>query len=529
VVALLGIGGMGEVYRARDPRLGRDVALKILPAAFTSDPDRLARFEREARVLASLNHPRIGAIYGLEEAASASGQLVRALVLELVEGETLAERIASGPMPVRDAVTVAIQLADALDAAHEKGIVHRDLKPANIKVSADLAVKVLDFGLATASIAGGTDVTRAPTSGGDRTSAGMILGTAPYMSPEQARGQPVDKRTDVWAFGCVLFEMLTGRRAFAGDTVSDTIARILQGEIDWSALPATLPDGVRRVLVRSVVKDPRHRLRDIADARLELEETLAAAPPRSLPPATRTASRAAVFVGFAAALIAIAAIGSLAAWRYSRRSDPMPQPVAVLTVALGANESFARDVAVSPDGAYVAYNAGPPGDDKTYLRALSERQSRVVAELPMSAPFFSPDSEWLGIFDAGKLKKIPVKGGSAVVLADAPAPRGGAWAGDGSIVFAPAARTGLMLVPPSGAPRALTTPDPARGETSHRQPAFLPGSRTVIFTAEGTTTRNGAFGSRRSTVPRRACCSRARDNSRDTCRPVTSPTSKSAT
>ena len=265
----IGVGGMGEVYSARDTRLGRDVALKILPRLFTSDPERLARFEREARVLASLNHPHIGAIYGLEEADG-----VRALVLELVDGETLGDRIARGPIPLKEALTIAGQIADALDAAHEKGIVHRDLKPANIKITPAGVVKVLDFGLAKAvsGDAASPDLTQSPTVTVGGTREGVILGTPAYMSPEQARGQTVDKRTDIWAFGCVLYEMLTGRAAFARNTMTDTLAAIVEGDPEWGALPKGTPVAVRRVLNRCLEKDPKRRLRAIADARLEIDE-----------------------------------------------------------------------------------------------------------------------------------------------------------------------------------------------------------------------------------------------------------------
>ncbi len=270
VMSLLGVGGMGEVYRARDSKLGREVAIKILPRLFISDPDRLTRFEREARVLASLNHPHIGAIYGVEDADG-----IRALVLELVEGETLADRIVRGPIPLADTLTIARQIADALDAAHEKGIIHRDLKPANIKITPDGIVKVLDFGLAKATAGDGAtpDFTQSPTVTAGGTREGAVLGTAAYMSPEQARGQAVDKRTDIWAFGCVVYEMLTGRIAFAGQTVSDTIAAILEREPDWSRLPASTPANILRVLRRCLQKDARRRHRDIGDVRIELDDS----------------------------------------------------------------------------------------------------------------------------------------------------------------------------------------------------------------------------------------------------------------
>src|SRR5882672_4744791 len=289
IVAPLGAGGMGEVYRARDAKLNRDVALKILPATFASDPDRLARFRREAQVLASLNHPHIGAIYGFEDSGS-----THALVLELVEGQTLADRIAQGPMPLDETLTIAKQIADALEAAHSQGVIHRDLKPANIKLTPSGKVKVLDFGLAKMLETERTpsSLSMSPTIGVHATYAGVILGTASYMSPEQARGKPLDQRTDIWSFGCVLFEMLTGRKTFdAGETVSDAVAAILTRDPDWTALPAGLPSGVRSVLRRCLKKDPERRLHHIADARLELEEPGAsfealpagAAPARSAP------------------------------------------------------------------------------------------------------------------------------------------------------------------------------------------------------------------------------------------------------
>ena len=306
---LLGKGGMGEVYRARDTRLGRDVAIKVLPRAFTADPDRLARFEREARVLASLNHPHIGTIHGLEESEG-----VRALVLELVEGETLADRLHRGAVAIPDALAMARQIADALEAAHDKGIVHRDLKPSNIKITPDGVVKVLDFGLAKGGTeVSGYDLTQSPTISIGNTHDGVILGTAPYMSPEQARGQAVDKRTDIWAFGCVLYEMLTGRVVFRGETVSDTIAAILQREPDWAALPAATPRSIDRLLRRCLEKDSKRRLRDIGEARIEIDETISRpAPPEA--PATQERDqpsrwRALTFVALAVAVVAALAFG----------------------------------------------------------------------------------------------------------------------------------------------------------------------------------------------------------------------------
>ncbi len=360
----IGVGGMGEVYRARDTKLGRDVAIKILPRLFTSDPDRLARFEREARVLASLNHPHIGAIYGLEDADG-----VRALVLELVDGETLADRIARGPIPLTDALTIARQIADALDAAHEKGIVHRDLKPANIKITPDGVVKVLDFGLRKSSVpvTAVTSDSRRPTITIEGTREGLVMGTAAYMSPEQARGKTVDKRTDIWAFGCVLYEMLTGARAFEGDDVSDTMAAVLRGEPNWTSLPASTPTPIRRLLCRCLEKDRTRRLADAADARLDIEEGLTA--PSAIDGAAaqvRSASPGWKVAAVSVALLIGAAVAGSATWFTSR---PVPSPtldVARFTIApppgqvLGVAQ-VERDVAMAPDGRHLVYPTGIQG------------------------------------------------------------------------------------------------------------------------------------------------------------------------
>ena len=320
---------MGEVYRARDTKLGREVAIKILPKLFTSDPDRLARFEREARVLASLNHPHIGAIYGLEETDG-----MRALVLELVHGETLADRIARGPIPLTDALSIARQMADALEAAHEKGIVHRDLKPANIKLTPDGVVKVLDFGLAKAASSdrAPADLTQLPAVTVEATREGLILGTPSYMSPEQARGAPVDKRTDVWAFGVVVFEMLTGRQAFEGVTISDVLAKVIEREPDWTALPASTPPRLRELLRRCVRKDPKTRLQAIGDARVQIEELISGATEETATAvaAQPRAQRSARFGWIVAALsLVIAAALAVPATLYFRRVVPEPTPDAL--------------------------------------------------------------------------------------------------------------------------------------------------------------------------------------------------------
>ena len=483
ILSLIGRGGMGEVYRAHDTKLSRDVAVKVLPRAFTNDPDRLARFEREARVLASLNHPNVGAIYGFEEVADRSGVQLRALILEFVDGDTLADRIARGPLSLSAAVAIARQVAEALDAAHEKGIVHRDLKPANIKITPDGTAKVLDFGLAAASRqVAGSELPESPMETVERTLPGVILGTVPYMSPEQARGQEVDKRTDVWAFGCVLFEMLTGRSPFAASTTSDTISSILERDPDWSLLPSAIPAGVRHVLRWTLEKDPKRRLRDIADARAQLEGAPASNDVES-PPASAT-FRSRAKAGWAVLLVLAIALGAVFE-RYFRSAPETQRPTA--RFALPVAEESPRQVALSPDGRYIAYVAGTLGIHKIYLRDVSQRESRVISELPSTGNiFFSPDSKWCAFFETDKLKKVSVYGGSPITLADAAAPRGGTWGVDGSIVFSPVSRGGLLWLPPAGgSPQVLTTPDATRGETSHRWPYFLPGAHTVVFTAEG--------------------------------------------
>ena len=376
-VGLLGKGGMGEVYRARDTKLDRDVALKVLPEAFTSDPDRLARFEREAKVLASLNHPNIGSIYGLEESEG-----VKALVLELVEGPTLADRIAQGPIPVDEALPLAKQIAEALEAAHEAGVIHRDLKPANIKVRDDGTVKVLDFVLAKA-LAGETpdvDLSQSPTVtatvGGTR--EGVILGTTAYMSPEQARGKPLDKRTDIWSFGCVLFEMLTGRAAFSGETLSDTLAAVLEREPGWDQVPAGVPPDVMNYLRRSVERLAQQRVRDIGDFRLALEGAFAArlaiATPKGKAPATGRTMMAVVLlalvVGAAGGGIVLSVLG---------RSEPVASPVTRYAVTTDARDAGSLGgVVVSPDGGLLVYVRGDGNDGQLFVRRRDQLASRVL-------------------------------------------------------------------------------------------------------------------------------------------------------
>ena len=419
---LLGAGGMGEVYRARDTKLGRDVAIKILPRVFTSDPERLARFEREARMLASLNHPHIGAIYGLEDADG-----VRALVLELIEGETLADRIRRGPLPVAAALTIARQIADALDTAHEKGIVHRDLKPANIKVTPDGVVKVLDFGLAKAATGHGSslDLSQSPTVSAGGTREGIIIGTAAYMSPDQARGKPVDKRTDIWAFGCVLYEMLTGRVPFPGKTISDTVAAVLGQEPDWHALPAATPAAIRRLLGRCLQKDLKIRLRDIADARLEIDETgsESLSPGPALAPLRLTERLAWLATVGVLALV----VAAMATWAV-RPAPPPPEVHLEINTPPVSDPEALSSLAISPDGRTLVFVAPVEGEPQLWARQLDSVEARPIPGTSDAAsPFWSQDSRSVAFYANGALKRIDLAGGLVRALTQAPVGVGGAW------------------------------------------------------------------------------------------------------
>jgi len=489
VISLLGAGGMGEVYEARDSKLGRKVALKILPATFANDAERLARFQREARMLAALNHPNIATIHGLEQSGG-----VHYLVMELVPGQTLAERIANGGLPVEEALKIAGLIAEALEAAHEKAVIHRDLKPANVKVTPEGRVKVLDFGLAKAFAGEGTvDLSQAVT----LSEEGRILGTPSYMSPEQARGLAVDKRTDIWAFGCVLYEMLTGRTPFAGQTLSDILAAILKHEPDWGALPERTPPKIRDLLRRCLQKDSQRRLRDIGDARLEIEE-LSAAPANATPAQTaatpvREPWRHAPF--WLATCVVLATFTGIAVWKLkpSPRDTPavarflLPIPSGVRLSPANFSDS---SLSVSPDGTHLAFIGDQGGRHQLYLRTLEAADTKTFQGTDDATnPFFSPDGQWLAFFADGKLKKIPSGGGTPVVLADAGSSRGGNWGDDGTIVFTPSARgAGVFQVSANGGTaKAITTLDSSKGETSHRQPELLPGARAVLFTAYGAT------------------------------------------
>ena len=475
---------MGEVYRARDTKLEREVAIKVLPAAFASDPDRVARFEREARLLAALNHPNIAAIHGVEEAPG-----VTALVLELVEGPTLAEYLARskhGALPIAESLAIARQIADALDAAHERGIVHRDLKPANIKIRVDGTVSVLDFGLAKAAETAGAslDLSQSPTATVDGTREGVILGTAAYMSPEQARGQGVDKRTDIWAFGCVLYEILTGQRAFPGTTLSDTIAATLDRQPDWHALPAATPPSVTRLLQHCLEKDPRRRLRDIGDARIELEQAITGS--QVAPVARATGRRQLAWTIGALAIGGM--VGAGIATRLKTEPRPSIAPAAHFLVTLPSNDRLAGldfpAVALSPDGSSVAYVAMRGGQTQLFLRPMTSFEATALPGTTNATdPFFSPDNRWVGFFADGQLKKVSTSGGLPLILCDAPVGLGGSWGVDDTIVFAAATGSGLSQVSAAGGmPRRVTTLDAQKGEFSHRWPEVLPDRKTILYT-----------------------------------------------
>src|SRR5215831_5777447 len=496
---------MGEVYRARDTKLSRDVALKILSNVFATDAERLARFTREAQTLASLNNPQIAAIYGLEESNG-----VRALVMELVEGEDLSERIARGPIPLDEALAIANQIATALAVAHEQGIVHRDLKPANVKVRPDGAVKVLDFGLAKALEPAGSSVvvSQSPTitTPAMMTGVGMILGSAAYMSPEQARGRAVDKRTDIWAFGCVMYEMLTGIRAFDAEDVSMTLASVMMKEPDWSALPDDVPAHIRSVVRRCLEKDRQKRLADIAVAQFLINEppapAVSAAPAHVYATPEPKGARVVRLIGFAVAALLLLAAAVGVTWWFLRPATPQlvrftitPPTAQPLTI-----QGFQRDIAITPDGRHIVYRIGPAATIGTQLavRSLDQLDPRILTGISgIRSPFISPDGHWIGFFEGngGEIKKVSILGGPPIALCKYTGnPFEASWGADDTIVFATNDRaTGLLSVGAGGGePKVLTTPDTAHGEVDHVFPFVLPGGRAVLFTIvmQGQTTDN---------------------------------------
>jgi serine/threonine-protein kinase len=471
IAAKLGEGGMGEVWRATDTKLNRDVAIKILPEVFAQDADRMARFEREAQVLASLNHPNIAVIHGVEE---------RALILELVEGPTLAERIAAGPIPFEEVLPIAKQIAEALEYAHERSVIHRDLKPANIKVTPDGKVKVLDFGLASvaqASGAGPADPSSSPTLTMRATQMGIIMGTAAYMSPEQAAGRPADKRADIWSYGVALWEMLTGNRLFEGETISHTLADVLRAPIDFGKLPADTPPAIRELLRRCLDRDVKTRLRDIGEARIAIDRPREAAPVVSVP-----VERKRRVLPWAVALAVMAGLAGAGWWRATRPTD---RPLMWLSVDLGPDARAGRDftAAISPDGTRLVFPIGDSGASRLAVRPLGQPNAVPLAGTEGGAnPFFSPDGEWVGFGAGGKLKKIPIHGGPPITLCDSGTLHGGAWGEDGFIVASFGNGAGLSRVPENGgSPQPLTKPE--NGEITHRWPQILPGGRAVLFSA----------------------------------------------
>jgi Tol biopolymer transport system component len=481
IVALLGAGGMGEVYRARDQRLGRDVAIKILSPRIAADAGARARFDREARALAALNHPNIAAIFGVEDHGSQP-----ALVLELVEGPTLADRLARhGPLPAADAIEYAKQIADALDVAHEAGIVHRDLKPGNIAVTDAGRVKILDFGLAKAIAAAAgespdNDPADSPTITVPETSRGVILGTAAYMSPEQARGKRIDKRTDIWAFGCVLFEMLTGRRPFNGETTQDVIAAILERPPDLSPLPAATPAHIRRTIERCLEKEPKRRARDIADVRAELD--VPAAPLASATPQRWRVSMAVPAVMALVTLIAIAV--AVTAWR-ARSTVAPPAPIEFTYGAPpGYALVFARST-VSPDGRFVAFVARDDQQASVFVRSLEASTSRRLegTEGAIGTTHWSPDSRSIAFLTGNTWKRISIDGGPAVtIVSNILANIGASWGPGDTFLVATTNRTSLARVPVSGGPLEPVTTLDAQKENSHRWPQWLPDGRHFLFT-----------------------------------------------
>lgn len=482
ILAPIGAGGMGEVYRARDTKLDREVAIKVLPHLLSQNPERLARFEREAKVLAALNHPNIAMIHGLEH---------HAIVMELIEGPTLADRLRTGPIPLEESLRIAAQIADALEAANERGIVHRDLKPANVKVRDDGTVKVLDFGLATAVQSGAgqpgpgqpSEAANSPTLTMAATEAGVILGTAAYMSPEQAAGKPVDRRADIWSFSVVLWEMLTGKRLFEGETVSHTLADVLRAPIDFDKLPKGTPWTIRELLRRCLDRDVRTRLRDIGEARIAIQKWIAN-PERGTEAAkVAPAQSRPSWVAWSVAGLLLATTFGVSFVHF--REAPPTAAVIQFSIPSPENSSFGTWAELSPDGKYLAYGTAKNGLATLWLRPLNSPQARpLIAEAQIAYPFWSPDSRWIAYAGGGKLKKVDITATTpaALVICDYVGNfRGGAWGRDGVILFAPGPMSPILRVPAAGGtPVAVTTLN-ASFENLHRFPTFLPDGRHFLY------------------------------------------------
>ena len=489
ITGAIGAGGMGEVYRARDQKLQRDVAIKVLPELFSADPDRLARFEREAQSLAALNHPNIAQVFGVLENPPA-------LAMELVEGEDLSQRIASGPIPAEDALPIALQIADALEAAHERGIIHRDLKPANVKVRADGTVKVLDFGLAKSAVVQGFSPADTGSPKGldyernsptfttpAMTQIGVILGTAAYMAPEQARGRVVDRRADIWAFGCVLFEMLTGKRPFGGDDVTDTIASIVKDEPEWRLLPANLPPAIVSLLHRCLQKDARRRLRDIGDARVDIADVIEGKGPSG--PVVPVSPARPARLPWVAAIVVAALVGAASTWLVMRQPTSATSPSPTVRFALQPPPGVLHisNVALADDASFVVYTGSTDKDTSLFVHRFDDGTVQPVRGTSGARwPFLSPDGKWVGFFRAGRIQKVSLAGGDALTLCEANGGPGAVWLPDGRIIFAGSWLSGLFSVSAEGGkPTPLTTLDASKGEKGHWWPARLPDGR-LLFT-----------------------------------------------
>jgi serine/threonine protein kinase/Tol biopolymer transport system component len=488
ITTQIGVGGMGEVYRATDTSLKRQVAIKVLPESLAADPDRLARFQREAEVLAALNHPNIAHIHGLERSAGTV-----ALVMELVEGDDLSQRIARGAIPLDEALPIAKQIAEALEAAHEQGIIHRDLKPANVKVRADGTVKVLDFGLAkamepAAGVSPSNSMSPTLTTPAMMTGVGMILGTAAYMSPEQARGKTVDRRADIWAFGAVFYEMLTGTRAFEGEDIADTLGNVMKVEPSWDRCPASIPAHVVQVMRACLQKNPRQRIDSAQDVRLALEGAFEAAAPQMAATPTRSRGSLGWMTAFGVAVLGMVAL-AVPVVRYLRE-EPLPETrLDIVTPASDQPTMFA----LSPDGRQVVFVASGGGAPRLWLRSLATTTAQPLAATDGAAfPFWAPDSRSVGFFAGGALKRLDLGGGAPQTLAPKVVGQGGTWNADGVIVFAPTMNTPLMRVSATGgAAAAVTTLGPQ--QTGHFAPHFLPDGRRFLFNTLGAPDTEGIY------------------------------------
>ncbi len=487
LIECIGAGGMGVVWKALDTTLEREVAIKVLPEIFAEETERLARFEREAKLLASLNHPNIAAIYGLHQA---EGQ--RFIAMELITGEDLSERLSRGPMPLDEALEVAVKIAAAFEAAHDCGVIHRDLKPANIRLGADGVVKVLDFGLAKAfepdAGSGFASASLSPTVTTGGTAAGMILGTAAYMSPEQARGKVVDRRSDVWALGCVLYELLTGQPVFRGETVTDILAGVVKGEPDWEALPEETPRSIQVLIRKCLRKDTARRLRDAGDVRLEIEDAISGTSEEDAPQVDPAMAPRASWV-VALPWIFVGLLGFLFAALWFGREAPAPEPTVRFSVSLPGG-LLTQEISVSPDGKNLALVAlTKDGSTELWLRALEDLEGRALPGTEGALfPFWSHDGRAIGFFVPGKLKRIDIASGTTQTIADAPNGRGGDWNAEGKILFAPEGRAGLSLVSASGGIATPVTQVESQSETSHRFPHFLEnGVQFTYFVVDGDT------------------------------------------